>query len=289
MGEIVAAAVVGHQPAIMLPPEVRKSMGAGRDTTLVDPGMENLRAMLERARANTLVIFDTHWFTTIEHIVAGAAHHRGTYTSDELPTIIADHAYDYPGAPALAEAIAKAAEGSPERVLDATNPHMVKHYPTLNLVHYLQRDEAVLSVSTLQSAEGHNYLRFGEVIAAGIAATEGVRAALLGSGGMSHRFWPIDQMMGHATFKPEDVVSPEARAIDERIIRLWEKGDHAAVIDLYPEYRGFQPEGFFSHYLTPIGALGGRDCKAPGTRLSDYENAVGTGQVHVCFDLGGSR
>jgi hypothetical protein len=33
-----------------------------------------------------------------------------------------------------------------------------------------------------------------------------------------------------------------------------------------------------------IAALGGRDCVAPGRLYSTYENAIGTGQVHVWFD-----
>ena len=60
---------------------------------------------------------------------------------------------------------------------------------------------------------------------------------------------------------------------------------HASVIDLYPEYRGHRPEGFFGHYLMTVGALGGRGCRARGTSMSSYENAIGTGQVHVWFDL----
>ena len=36
-----------------------------------------------------------------------------------------------------------------------------------------------------------------------------------------------------------------------------------------------------------VGALGGRECRTPGRQLSDYENAVGTGQVHVWFDIAG--
>jgi 3,4-dihydroxyphenylacetate 2,3-dioxygenase len=32
-----------------------------------------------------------------------------------------------------------------------------------------------------------------------------------------------------------------------------------------------------------LGAVGGTACRARGVRLSDYENAVGTGQVHVLF------
>ena len=72
--------------------------------------------------------------------------------------------------------------------------------------------------------------------------------------------------------------------MDLRILELWERGDHAAVLDLYPEYqRAFHPEGRFAHYLMALGALGGRACRVPGERLSEYENAVGTGQVHVLF------
>ena len=32
-----------------------------------------------------------------------------------------------------------------------------------------------------------------------------------------------------------------------------------------------------------VGAMGGADCKAPGEPLSDYENARGTGNIHVWF------
>jgi hypothetical protein len=32
-----------------------------------------------------------------------------------------------------------------------------------------------------------------------------------------------------------------------------------------------------------VAAMGGRDCTAPGELYSEYENSVGTGQVHVWF------
>ena len=34
-----------------------------------------------------------------------------------------------------------------------------------------------------------------------------------------------------------------------------------------------------------LGALGGRTCRARGECYSAYENAIGTGQVHVVFDV----
>jgi hypothetical protein len=33
-----------------------------------------------------------------------------------------------------------------------------------------------------------------------------------------------------------------------------------------------------------LGAIGGRECLARGELFSDYENATGTGQVHIWFD-----
>ena len=61
-------------------------------------------------------------------------------------------------------------------------------------------------------------------------------------------------------------------------------GYHADVIDTMDEYYAAKPEGAFGHYLMMVGALGGRDCKARGRLFSDYENSVGTSQVHVWFD-----
>jgi 3,4-dihydroxyphenylacetate 2,3-dioxygenase len=283
MGEIVAAAVLSHQPSIMAPEPFRVAIGGGTDTTLV-PGFARVREALDRAHPDTFVIFDTHWFTTIEHIVAGAERYSGTYTSDELPTLLADVRYDFAGAPALAAAAASVGAEKGVRILNATNPHIAQHYPTLNMLHFLHHGEQVLVVGVCQTAEGHNFLDFGACLADAVRRTPG-RVALLAAGGMSHAFWPMDVILEHSSYAPEHVISREARAFDERVLALWADGDHAAVIDGYRNYRRFCPEGHFGHYLMMVGALGGRVCRARGTKMSEYENAVGTGQVHVWFDL----
>ena len=51
-----------------------------------------------------------------------------------------------------------------------------------------------------------------------------------------------------------------------------------------PEYLRYKPEGRFGHYLMMIATMGGADCKAKGELYSEYENSVGTSQVHVWFD-----
>jgi hypothetical protein len=50
-----------------------------------------------------------------------------------------------------------------------------------------------------------------------------------------------------------------------------------------PEFLRFKPEARFAHYLIMVAALGG-GLHRPGAAYSEYENSVGTGQVHVWFD-----
>lgn len=283
MGQIAAAAVVSHQPSIMQPEEVRKAMSGGVDTTLV-AGFTEIRAGLDGAGIDTLVIVDTHWFTTATHVIAGGDRYAGTYTSDELPTVISDLRYDVRGAPELAALVAEVAVERGVPLVNTTSPHIAIQYPTLNLVHHLGWEEPVLRMGTCQHAERHNFLQLGEVLAAAVERSD-ARVGVLASGGLSHRFPPMDQALDHIAFGPENVITPEARACDEKIIELWHHGDHAAVIDLYPGLRAHHPEGGFGHYLTLAGALGGRDWRGSGRQMSAYENAFGTGQVHVWFDL----
>ena len=53
----------------------------------------------------------------------------------------------------------------------------------------------------------------------------------------------------------------------------------------YPETQAAKFEGWGSHYFQMVGALGGHDCRLGGTPLSAYENARGTGNIHIWFDV----
>jgi len=284
VGEIVGAGVVAHVPPIMVPGERRRLLNDGRDTTLVE-GLARLRSeVLGRLRPDTVLVVDTHWFTTQEHIITAHERRSGRFTSEELPTVISGVAYDAPGDPELARAVASVAEGREDTwVLATDDPHLPIHYATVNLLEHLQGDERWLSTGVCQTADAEDFLRFGEVIADAVAGLDR-RVVVLGSGGMSHRFWPLRQFRDHEGFGPEHVRTPEARAADEAVLAHWAAGDHAAVIDGYEDYRQYAPEAFFGHYLTLVGAIGGRACRAPGVRFSDYEASAGTGQVHVWFE-----
>jgi 3,4-dihydroxyphenylacetate 2,3-dioxygenase len=284
MGEIVMAAVVAHQPMVMVPRDVRVALGGtGADTTLIEPGYRRLREAFAEAGVDTLVIVDTHWFTTTEHVIAGAAGFAGHYTSDEMPRNICDLPYDYPGAPDLAEAWHRVGKERQLHTINVTTASLPQHYATLNLVQHLRSHERVLSCGVVQTASMQYYVALGEALAEAVRRVPG-RVAVLGSGGMSHEFWPLDVIRERFGYDASNVISREAREMDARILELWQRGDHETVLALYPDYqRRFHPEGRFAHYLTALGAMGGKACTIPGVQLSDYENAVGTGQVIVVF------
>lgn len=284
MGEIVGAALVSHVPTIVAPLETRLELNDGREISLV-PGLHRLRAeVLDHLAVDTIVVLDSHWFTTVEFVVAAHERRSGLFTSDELPRGMSQVPYDFPGDPSLARALAALAGPRDDMWITAIDdPYLPIHYPTVNLLPFLQSEERWISISNCQTADEIDYLLVGKLLAEAIESSDR-RVMLLASGSMSHTFHPLREIRLHESSDPRHIVTDEARAFDHQILSWWSAGDHASVIDAYPQYRRHRPEGRFGHYLTMVGALGARECAAKGVAFSDYENAVGTAQIHVNFE-----
>lgn len=283
MGEIVGAALVAHVPTIVMPEAERRELNGGPDTSLVAGLRRIRREFLDPLDPDTVVVVDTHWLTTFEHCITAHERRAGRYTSDELPRGMAGVPYDFPGDPELARLAAKVGEETDGTWVHATDdPYLPMHYPTVNLLGLLQRAERWVCAGVCQTAEVHDFVRFGEVLAQAVAQTDR-RVVVLASGGMSHRFWPLRELRDHEGSDPVNIVSPEARGADERVLSMLLDGDHAGIIETMDEYLAVSPEGRFGHYLVMAGAIGGRRCRARGVQCSDYESAAGTGQVHVFF------
>ncbi len=286
MGEIVGAALVSHVPPLVLPEEIRRELNDGDDTTLFQ-GLHDLRAeKLAPLEADTVVVIDTHWFTTVEHIIASHEHRSGLYTSEELPRGMSQMPYDIAGDPELAHACAAEADGRDDTWITAIDdPHLPIHYPTINLLPFLQGDEKWTNTSVCQSGSPEDFMLFGQLIAQAVEKLDR-RVVILASGGLSHRFWTLRELRAHEAADPDlHLFSPEACAADRKVIDMMKRGDHAGVLDFVPEFSTHAPEGYFGHYLTMIGALGGAECTATGTQFGEYEAVAGTGQAHIWFDL----
>jgi aromatic ring-opening dioxygenase catalytic subunit (LigB family) len=194
--------------------------------------------------------------------------------------------YDWPGDPELANAMASFGEKRNTWVTAVNDNYLPVYYATLNLWHFLGRglpDKRWISVSTVQTGDTEDYLRAGRALGDAIAATDR-KVVLLASGALSHTFWPLRELRDHEASDPIHIRTPEAYAADLDRIAWFKAGNHARVLETMPDYLPFRPEAKFAHYLMMIGAMGESAVTAPARQYGDYENSIGTGQVHLWFD-----
>jgi 3,4-dihydroxyphenylacetate 2,3-dioxygenase len=285
MGEVAGAGLLAHVPTIMLPYSQRLELNEGKEISLV-PGLQRLRAeVFEKLDYDTVVVLDSHWHTTVEFVVSAQEMRAGLFTSDELPRGMCRIPYDWRGDPELAHAVAGQADAHRTWITPIGDPCLPVHYATVNLWHYLGRGlgRRWVSMSTAQTGDTEDFLRAGRALGAAVRRT-GRTVLLVASGAMSHTFWSLRELRAHEASDTVHIRTGQARAADLERIAWLEAGDHARVIATMPEFLKVRPEARFAHYLMMIAALGEGAVIAPGRPFSDYENSVGTGQMHLWFD-----
>lgn len=286
MGEVAGAGLLAHVPTIMLPREERIELNEGKEISLV-PGLERLRReVFEILEYDTVIVLDSHWHTTVEFVVAAHSVRAGLFTSDELPRGMCRIPYDWRGDPALAHAMAGFADENGTWITAIDDPYLPVHYATVNLWTYLGRGlpaKRWVSVSTAQTGETEDFLRVGRALRAAVKAVDR-RVLLIASGAMSHTFWSLRELRAHEASDPVHIRTSAARAADAERIEWLCAGDHARVLCTMPEFLKYRPEARFGPYLIMLGALGEDAVTAPGRLFSEYENSVGTGQLHIWFD-----
>lgn len=286
MGEVVGAGLLAHVPTIMLPEQIRKELNDGQEISLV-PGLRRLRAeVFDQLDYDTVVVLDSHWATTVEFVVTAQERRAGLFTSEELPRGMTRIPYDFRGDPALAQLMGDAGETAGTWMTPIDDPYLPIFYATVNLWDFLGRglpDKRWISVSVCQTGDTEDFLRAGRAIKRAIEASDR-KVLIIASGALSHTFWPLRELRKHEASDPKHIFTAGARAADEERIGWFQEGDHARVLATMPEFLTFKPEARFAHYLMMIGALGEEEVNAPGRLYSDYENSIGTGQVHLWFD-----
>jgi aromatic ring-opening dioxygenase catalytic subunit (LigB family) len=285
MGEIVGAGLIAHVPTIVLPDHIRRELNNGRESTLFSGLQQLRREVFDLIQPDLVLVFDSHWFTTVEFVISSADRRSGFFTSEELPRGMSSVPYDLAGHRAFAELVGEIALEMPECwITPIDNPHLPPTYATLNLAPFLQRGpEAWLSMSTCQTAQTVDFAVVGRVVAEAVRRSD-LRVALIASGALSHTFHSLRTLRQHEAAGEEHIFSDAAREWDHRVVKALEAGNHAQVITEMEQFMAVRPEGHFAHYQMMVNAIGGVDCTAPGRAYSDYENAIGTGQIHLWFD-----
>jgi 3,4-dihydroxyphenylacetate 2,3-dioxygenase len=286
MGEVVGAGLIAHVPTIVLPERIRREINNGEDTTLV-PALHQLRReVFDVVDYDTVVVLDSHWATTVEFVVTAQERRAGLFTSEELPRGMSQRPYDFPGDPGLAHLIASKAADHCTWITPIEDDHLPIFYATTNVWEFLGQglpDKRWISIGVCQTADMEDNLRLGRALGDAIAQSDR-KVMLIASGAMSHTFWPLRRLRDHEAAGVEHIYSPEAAAADAERLEWFSQGDHARVLDTMPEFYRYRPEARFGHYLMMIGALGEGDCTAVSRQYGDYENSIGTGQVHLWFD-----
>ena len=137
MGEIVGAGFVSHAPTVMFPRELRYAINDGKEITLV-PGLRRLRSeVLDELKPDVVLVFDTHWFTTVEFVITAHARRKGLYTSEELPRGMAQIPYDLAGDPKFSKLVSDHVNLEGVRCHASEDSELPIHYPTINVAHYL--------------------------------------------------------------------------------------------------------------------------------------------------------
>jgi 3,4-dihydroxyphenylacetate 2,3-dioxygenase len=286
MGEVVGAGLIAHVPTIVLPEQDRRDLNHGEDTTLVAGLRQLRREVFDVLDYDTVVVLDSHWATTVEFVVTAQQRRAGLFTSEELPRGMCRRPYDFPGDPSLAHLIAAKGAGHSTWITAIEDDHLPIFYATTNLWEFLGQglpDKRWISIGVCQTADTEDNLRLGRALGDAIAESDR-RVLLIASGAMSHTFWPLRKLRDHEAAGPEHIFTPDAYKADMDRIDWFTKGDHATVLSTMPDFYKYKPEARFGHYLMMIGALGEGDCTAAGRQYGEYENSVGTGQVHLWFD-----
>jgi len=285
MGEVVAAGMLSHVPTIMLPPETRMEINEGREISLV-PALNRLRKeKFETLDYDTVLLLDSHWFTTVEFVISSHNRRAGLFTAEELPRGMCRIPYEWRGDPELAHAIADRAEPNGTWITPIDDEYLPLYYPSVNLWTYLGKglDKQWLSISVCQTGETDDFLRVGRAIGEAIAASDR-KVIIIATGSMSHTFHKLKELRKHEASDPSHLFSRKAYDMDQERLQWFFDGRHDRVLETMDEFLTVRPEGRFAHYLMMAAALGEQDFAAPGVQYGDYENSIGTSQVHVWFD-----
>lgn len=285
MGEVVGAGLLAHVPTIMLSESVRRDLNEGEDTTLVEGLRQLRREVFETLDYDTVVVLDSHWFTTVETVVTAQDRRSGLFTSEELPRGMSRVPFDWQGDPELAHAMAAHSADHSTWVTAIDDHYLPVFYATVNLWTFLGAglDKRWISVSIAQTGDTEDFLRAGRALGDAIEASDR-KVLLVASGALSHTFWKLRQLRDHEAAGVEHIRTPEAADADLERIDWFKQGDHARVLDTMPDFLKFRPEGMFGHYLMMAGAIGEGDNTATARQYGEYENSIGTGQVHLWFD-----
>jgi 3,4-dihydroxyphenylacetate 2,3-dioxygenase len=281
MGELVLAAKVTHVPSMLICEMPGRYYGL-RDEAIA--GHREIGRRLREQEVDTLVVFDTHWLVNTGYHVNSCERYSGVYSSNEVPHLIQDMAYDIPGNPELGDAIAELATAAGVTVRSHHVQSLDLEYGTLVPVHYMDPENRLRVVSVAAWCPWHLYEDsrvVGNAVREAIEASD-CRAAVVASGSLSHRIHDNrDAEAGLFTISAEFY-----RQVDLRVLELWQAGQFKEFVAMLPEYaQHCYGEGMMHDTAMLLGALGWDGYVGAAEIVTPWFASSGTGQVNAVFPV----
>jgi len=282
MGKLSLAAKITHVPSMYL------SELPGPHHGCRAAAIEGHREIGRRCRAlgvDTIVVFDVHWLVNAGYHINCAPGFKGVYTSNELPHFIKNMAYEYPGNPALGQAIADVANemGGGPRAPPPTTLDL--EYGTLVPMRYMNADQHFRVISVAGWCDWHKLedsRRFGQAVRRAIEERYDGTVAIFASGSLSHRF----NDNGSPEESIHEISDEFFRQVDLRVVELWQQGDWKTFLKMLPEYAvRCCGEGDMHDTAMLLGALGWDAYDKPAEIVTPYFASSGTGQINAVFPV----
>ncbi|MEI2809011.1 MAG: catechol 1,2-dioxygenase [Nocardioides sp.] len=246
MGEIVGAGLLAHVPTIMLPEETRRELNKGEDFSLGGALLDLRRDVFETLDYDTVVVLDSHWFTTVEFVVTAQDRRAGLFTAEELPRGMCRIPYDWRGDPraGLRRWTGSTASQLPPGSLPSTMPTSRCTTPSLNLWKFLGRGpgQAVdLGLGLPKPATVTTSCASGRVLGDAIAEDRPQGAGDRLRRAVAHLLEAAPTARPRGRAISPHIRTQEARAADEERIEWFKAGDHKRVLDTMRRLHALPP------------------------------------------------
>ncbi len=282
MGKLALAAKITHVPSMYLCEFPGPNFGK-RDAAVA--GHKEIDRRCRALDVDTMVVFDVHWQVNSEYHINCGPRFKGTYTSNELPHFIKNMPYDYPGNPALGHLMADVANEMGVKSRAHSDTTLELGYGTLVPMRYMNSDQHYKVICVSGWCDWHDLKeseRFGLAVRRAIEERYDGTVAVFASGSLSHHFADNGKAPEYA-FKTYNAFLEQ---MDLRVVELWERGEHATVIDMLPMYADkCWGEGDMHDTAMLYGLLGGATYTEKVEIVTPYFGSSGTGQINAIFPV----
>jgi 3,4-dihydroxyphenylacetate 2,3-dioxygenase len=196
-GTISLGLAVAHSPRIAFP---EKSGPVWADLIAA---MRQAGEALRANKPDAVVLASTHWVTSFNIYADAAPRHTGVLTAQECPDLLRAIPYDFPGDPALAEAIVAEGKSAGLPTIAFHEPTHMLDYGTVIPMSYLVPDATLpcVPIPVCLMSDVAESLALGAAIRSAIEKS-GKRVAVISSSAFAHNLvrgperWPTEEEQG---------------------------------------------------------------------------------------------